>query len=98
MWKSSFTKLIAIYTKVVHIADQEKLVHVGFFAFFFFFFNFRKVFNTYSSLQGKMASIQLEKFTVWQVNNWFTGQAQMAIVNGVTPGWQLLLGLHMAQF
>lgn len=51
-----------------------------------------KAFDTvsYSILQDKMSSAQLDKYSKWWVCSWVTDEAQRVLINGVVLGWWLI--------
>ncbi|GAB0182819.1 mitochondrial enolase superfamily member 1 [Grus japonensis] len=83
--RACLTNLVSFYDKVTHLVDQGKPADV-------IFLDFSKAFDTvsHSILLDKMSSIQLDKNIVRWVSNWLTGQAQTAMVNGVTSCWRLV--------
>jgi len=81
--KSHLTNLSSLYDKITHLVNQGKPVDVV--VLFIFCSDFSKAFGTVSPsiLPDKISSIQLEKYTIWWVNNWLMGQAQR--VAGLFP-------------
>lgn len=67
--KSHLTNLSSLYDKITHLVNQGKPVHVV--VLFIFCSDFSKAFGTVSPsiLPDKISSIQLEKYTIWWVNN-----------------------------
>ncbi|KAJ7424497.1 RNA-directed DNA polymerase from mobile element jockey-like protein [Willisornis vidua] len=80
--KSCLSNLICFYDKVTHLADQGKPADV-----ILRDFNKAVYIVSHRILLDKMSSPQLDKHLMWWVSNWFTGQAQRVVVNGVTSDW-----------
>jgi len=84
--RSCLTNLISFCDQVTHLVDEGKAVDVV-------SLHFSKAFDTvlHSILLEKLAAHGLGGCTLHWIKNWLNGQAQRVVVNGVKPGWWLVM-------
>jgi len=83
--RSCLTNLISFYDRVTHLVDEGKAVEV-------IYLDFSEAFGTFphSILLEKLATQDLDGYTLCWIKNWLNSQAWRVVVNGVKYSWQLV--------